>query len=327
MLKVAITGAGGLGSRHAANFAQIPDTEVALVHDVDLARARDLAYRHGAAATTDAKALVGDDIDVVVVATPTPVHADYVIMGAQAGKHVFTEKPMARTMEQGRAMLDAVAAAGVKFMVGHVVRWFPAYAQAHAIIRSGGIGEVAVARTARINSHPSGTNGWFEDYSQSGGVTLDMTIHDLDWLLWTFGPAERVYAVGCPERMPLLDYGLVTIRFTNGVIGHAEGSWADLGAFRTNFDIAGSGGLLRHDSTGNATLTVQKRAAAEARQGTQVPQSPGHVSPYLLEDQHFVDCILNDAQPMVTGAEALAALELGLAALQSIEAGGEVVEL
>ena len=63
------------------------------------------------------------------------------------------------------------------------------------------------------------------------------------------------------------------------------------------------------------------------RQGTQVPQSPGHVSPYLLEDQHFVECILDDTEPMVTGEEALAALEVALAALQSIEAGGEVVDL
>lgn len=327
MLKVAITGAGGLGSRHAANFAQIPETSVAVVHDIDLARARALAEQYGAVATTDADALVDDDVDLVVVATPTPTHADYVIQAAQAGKHVFTEKPMARTVEQGRAMLEAVAATGVKFMVGHVVRWFPAYRQAHEIIKAGGIGEVAVARTARINSHPSGTNRWFEDYTQSGGVTLDMTIHDLDWLLWTFGPAERVYALGCPQRMPVLDYGLVCIRFRSGVIAHAEGSWADLGAFRTSFDIAGSGGLLRHDSTANVTLTVQKRAAAEVRQGTQVPQSPGHVSPYLLEDQHFVDCILTGAEPMVTGAEALAALELALAALQSIEAGGAVVQL
>ena len=327
MLRVAITGAGGLGGRHAANFSQIPEATVTLVHDIDGARAQALAEQVGAEATTDASALVSDDVDAIVVATPTPAHSEYVIMGAEAGKHVFTEKPMARTMAQGRAMLDAVQAAGVTFMVGHVVRWFPAYAGAHEIITSGGIGEVAVARTARINSHPKGTNGWFEDYAQSGGVTLDMTIHDLDWLLWTFGPVERVYAVGCPERMPLLDYGLITMRFASGVIGHAEGSWADLGAFRTNFDIAGSGGLLRHDSTQMTTLTVQRRESAEVRQGTQVPQSPAHTSPYLLEDRHFVECILSGRQPMVTGEEALAALELALAALQSIEAGGEVVQL
>ncbi len=312
MLKVALTGAGGLGGNHAANFTQTPETEVTVVHDVDLDRAETLASRYGARATTDAADLVSDDIDVVAVCTPTPAHAEYVIMAAEAGKHVFTEKPMCRTLEQGRAMLDAVEAAGVTFMVGHVVRWFPEYARARDIIQSGGIGDIGVARVARINSQPSGTNGWFEDYEQSGGVILDMSIHDIDWLLWTLGPAERVYAVGCPDRMPLMDYGLVTVRFQSGAIGHIEGSWADLGRFRTSFDVAGSGGLLKYDST---------------QMDTQVPSSPAAVSPYLLEDQHFVDCILSGEQPMVSGADALAAVELALAALQSIDAGGESVSL
>ena len=327
MLRVAITGAGGLGARHADNYANIPDTRVALIHDSDQGRARDLAGQVGAEATTDAAALAGDDIDVVVVCTPTPSHSDYVIMAAQAGKHVFTEKPMARTMEQGRAMLAAVAEAGVTFMVGHVVRWFPEYASAREIIQSGDIGEVAVARVSRINTQPTGVDAWFKDYAQSGGVLLDMAIHDIDWLLWTLGPAERVYGVGCPDRMPLLDYALVTIRFRSGAIAHVEGSWADLGQFRTSFDIAGSGGLLRHDSTDNATLIVQKREAAGGPAGTQMPQSPAAVSPYLLEDRHFVDCILTGSEPMVSGADALAATELALAGLQSIESGGEVIEL
>lgn len=327
MLRVAITGAGGLGARHADNFANIPDTRVTLIHDCDEARARDLADRVGADATTDDAALVGDDIDMVVVCTPTPSHADYVIMAAQAGKHVFTEKPMARTMEQGRAMLDAVAEADMTFMVGHVVRWFPQYANARASIQSGEIGEVAVARTSRVSRQPTGADGWFADYAQSGGVLLDMAIHDIDWLLWTLGPAERVYGVGCPDLMPLLDYALVTIRFRSGAIAHVEGSWADLGQFRTSFDIAGSGGLLRYDSTDNNTLVIQKRETDDGPVGTQGSRSLGLASPHLLEDRHFVECILTGAEPMVSGEEALAATEVALAGLQSIVSGGEVVEL
>ena len=327
MLRVAITGAGGLGARHADNYANIPDTRVALIHDCDEGRAQDLAERVGAEATTDDAALVGDDIDVVVVCTPTPSHSDYVIMAAQSGKHVFTEKPMARTMEEGRAMLAAVEKAGVTFMVGHVVRWFPQYANARASIQSGEIGEVAVARVNRVSTQPTGVDGWFKDYAQSGGVLLDMAIHDIDWLLWTLGPAERVYGVGCPDRMPLLDYALVTIRFRSGAIAHVEGSWADLGQFRTSFDIAGSGGLLRYDSTDNDTLIVQKREADDAPTGTQGSRTLGPASPLLLEDRHFVECILTGAEPMVSGEDALAATEVALAGLQSIVSGGEVVEL
>lgn len=327
MLKVAICGAGGLGTRHAENFNAIPETEVTLVHDIVEDAAAELAEKVGARVAAEEAEVFGDDVDALVVATPTPDHAYYTIRAAEAGKHIFCEKPMCRTMEQGEEMLDAVLDAGITFMVGHVVRFFPQYARANALIDSGAIGEVGVARLSRINTMPTGRDNWFQDYALSGGVTLDMTIHDFDWLLWTFGPAERVYSVGAPQKMPLLDYGLTTIRFESGAIAHAEGSWADTGAFRTGFDIAGSDGLLRHDSTQMATLTIQRRATEEGREGVQVPSSPAVKSPYMIEDEHFVRCIMTGEEPEITADEALDAVELALAACESNEAGGEVVEL
>jgi predicted dehydrogenase len=327
MLKVAICGAGGLGTRHAENFHAIPDTEVALVYDLYEDAASALAEQVDARVASEESEVFGDEVDVLVVTTPTPQHAYYTVKAAEAGKHVFCEKPMCRTLEQGEEMLDAVRESGITFMVGHVVRFFPQYARANALINSGEIGEVGVARTSRINTMPGGPDSWFHDYSLSGGVTLDMTIHDFDWLLWTFGPAERVYSVGAPEKMPLLDYGLTTIRFESGAIAHVEGSWADTGQFRTSFDIAGSDGLLRHDSTQMSTLTIQQRAVEEGQEAVQVPSSPAVKSPYMMEDEHFVQCILTGEEPAVTADEAFDAVELALAACQSNEAAGEVIEL
>ncbi len=327
MLKVAICGAGGLGSSHADNFQQIQGTEVALVYDVIEQAAAELAEGVGATATTEEADLYADDIDIVCVTTPTPFHAQYAVAAAEAGKHILCEKPLARTVEQGLEVLEAVEKAGVKMIVGHVVRFFPEYARARELVNSGAVGEVGMVRTTRINTLPGGAGGWFADYEMSGGVTLDMVIHDFDWLLWTFGPAERVYAVGAPDRMPLLDYSLTTIRFKSGAIAHAEGSWADLGVFRTEFEIAASGGLIKHDSTEMATLTIQTRGAQEGLAAVQVPESPAPKSPYLLEDEHFVECILEGKQPDITPQEAQAALELALAACESIEGGGKVVQL
>jgi UDP-N-acetylglucosamine 3-dehydrogenase len=327
MLSVAICGAGGLGRRHAENFRLIPDTQVTLIHDAVPEAASALADQLGARVAGSESEVFGDDIDIVVIATPTPLHAYYTIKAAEAGKHVFCEKPMCRTLAQGEEMLAAVEEASVTFMVGHVLRLFPQYARAHDLIVAGEIGEVGVARTSRINTMPSGRGSWFQDYALSGGVTLDMTIHDFDWLLWTFGPAERVYSVGAHQHMPLLDYALTTIRFESGAIAHAEGSWADTGAFRTSFDIAGSKGLLRHDSTQMATLTVQRRGAQEGVAGVQVPESPAARSPYMMEDEHFVQCVLSGDEPSITGREALEAVRLALAALESNEAAGKVVEL
>lgn len=327
MLSVAICGAGGLGTRHAENFRAIPETEVTLVYDVVEDAAAALAEKVGARVASEEGELFGDDVDILVVTTPTPFHSYYTVRAAEAGRHVFCEKPMCRTLEQGEEMLEAVHASGITFMVGHVLRWFPQYARAHALITAGEIGTVGVARTSRINTMPTGRDNWFQDYALSGGVTLDMTIHDFDWLLWTFGPVERVYSLGAQQHIPLLDYGLTTIRFESGAIAHAEGSWADTGAFRTSFDIAGSGGLLRHDSTQMSTLTIQRRAGEEGRAAVQVPSSPAVKSPYMLEDEHFVQCVITGEEPAVTADEALDAVELALAVLRSNEAAGEVIEL
>ncbi len=327
MVRVAICGAGGLGGNHAGNFDAMPGAEVTMVYDVDEDAARELADAVAARPAEKEADLWGDDVDVVVITTPTPFHHYYTLKAAEAGKHIFCEKPMCRTMEQGEEMLEAVREAGVKFMVGHVLRFFPEYVLARALIQDGEIGDVAIARTSRINTLPGGPDSWFANYEMSGGVTLDMTIHDFDWLLWTFGPAERVYSVGVPNHMPPLDYGLTTIRFESGTIAHCEGSWADLGQFRTHFDIAGSDGLIRHSSTENSTLTVQRRGGAEDRAAVQVPESPAAVSPYMLEDQHFIDCIVNNEEPMITGEEALAAVEVALAAMESNEAGGKPIKL
>ena len=327
MLSVAICGAGGLGTRHAENFRAIPETQVTLVYDAVEDAAASLAEKVGARVASEEGELFGDDVDILVITTPTPLHSYYTLKAAEAGKHVLCEKPMCRTLEQGEEMLAAVLDSGITFMVGHVLRWFPQYERANALITAGEIGQVGVARTSRINSMPAGRGSWFQDYALSGGCTLDMTIHDFDWLLWTFGPAERVYSVGTPQRMPLLDYALTTIRFESGAIAHAEGSWADTGDFRTSFDIAGSGGLLRHDSTQMSTLTIQHRAGDEGQAPVQVPSSPAAKSPYMLEDEHFVQCVITGEEPAITGDEALDAVEVALAALQSNDAGGEVIDL
>ena len=326
MLRVAICGAGGLGASHADNFQQIPETEVVLVYDVIEEAADALAEGVGARPTTEEADLYADDIDLVCVTTPTPFHAQYVVKAAEAGKHILCEKPMARTVEQGREVLEAVEKAGVTMIVGHVVRFFPEYAAARDLVQSGAIGEVGMVRTTRINTLPGEEGSWFHNYEMSGGVTFDMVIHDFDWLLWTFGPAERVYAVGAPDHMPPLDYSLTSIRFESGAIAHAEGSWADLGLFRTEFEIAGSGGLIKHDSTGMATLTVQKREQQAGLAAVQVPESPGK-SPYLIEDEHLVQCILEGKQPDITPQDAQDAVALAAAACESIEAGGKVIEL
>ena len=325
MLNIALIGAGNLGQNHVGNFGQIDGCHVTKIYDIYPEKATKMAQSSGATAITNVDEAFADDIDIVAVCTPTPSHAEYCIRAAECGKAIFCEKPLARTFEQGQAIVDAVQKAGVTMMVGHVVRFFPAYANARNTVLNGQIGNPGMIRASRINTMPSGQDGWFGDYEQSGGVTLDMIIHDFDWLRWSFGKPASIFSRSLHQHMPKMDYSLTSIRFESGAIAHVEGSWADLGQFRTEFEIAGSAGLIEFDSTENVTLNTQKRGAEEGLADVQVPSSPSE-SPYLIEDRAFIEAVQNDTPPPVTVEDAFASLQMALAACKSAETG-EVVKL
>jgi predicted dehydrogenase len=308
-LNVGIIGAGNMGTTHARCWARLPDARVAAVADVQIHKARALAERVGgtvgspAEAFADAHALLArPDVHAVSICVPTPHHRSLTEAAARAGKHVLCEKPMALTLADCDAMIAATRTAGVTFLVGHVVRFFPEYARARALIESGAVGRPAAVRVRRGGSFPVTDTDWYADPAQSGGVPFDLLVHDFDWLRWCFGPVTRVFAKGLTERlagreMDHLDYTLATLRHRNGVISHAEGTWADPGGFVTTFEVAGDAGLLEHDSRKAGVLTQSLRRDAAngegAGAGVAVPRSPlaEEDDPYFREIAHFARCV------------------------------------
>jgi predicted dehydrogenase len=116
-----------------------------------------------------------------------------------------------------------------------VLRFFPEFRRMHDLVQEGRVGQPALARMSRASAYPRGSDNWQNDMASSGGVLFDMGIHDLDWLLWTFGPAKRVYARGLYQQgLPFVDYALTTLRFENNVMAHVESSWAETGGFRVH---------------------------------------------------------------------------------------------
>ncbi len=321
MISVAVIGTGGLGSRHAANFAQIDGCRVKRVYDIVAENAENCAEPLGAEVASDFDQCLTDDIDAIVVVTPTDVHAEYCIKAAQAGKHIFCEKPMTRTLDEADQVVEIVEAAGVKMMVGQVLRFFPEYQTARQMVQEGQLGHVGMIRMARINLMPG---GWYCDLQRSGGVILDMIIHDFDWLLWTLGPPERIYAQGLYEQLPALDYALCTFRFSQGTIAFVEGSWADATGFRTSFEITGSGGLLAHDSTESTTLVAQRRGGDEVDESAYLPMTPAAKSPYQIEEELFITAVEDNLEPPVTVQDGREAVKLALAVLESAKTEGVV---
>ena len=179
-MRVGIAGAGFMGRTHAAAWAETEARIVGITAETP-DQARDLADQCGARAYPTLEAMLAD-VEVLDVCTPTHLHEEMVLQAAEAGKHVICEKPLARTMDQCRAMIAACQKAGVKLLVAHVVRFFPEYSLAKAAVERGEIGRPGVLRLARGSFRPKKPIGnWFLDFEKSGGIMLDLMIHDFDY--------------------------------------------------------------------------------------------------------------------------------------------------
>ncbi len=323
--RVAILGAGKLGKTHARHWAAIPEAAVVAALDTHREAAQTLAP--GVTGYDDFGVLLRDAApDIVDICTPTPSHRASIEQAAADGKAIFVEKPLARTLEDCDAIVNAVERAGVPLMAGHVVRWFPAYREAKRIVDGGGVGAPAAIRAERLAGFPhrgSHSPSWYADPAQSGGVVLDAMLHDFDWLRWCFGPVSRVYAHGLhgqTDHAGLLDYALVTLRFASGAVGHVTGSWAHSGAMQTRFEIAGDTGLLEFDSARAVPLTVSPSDGAPTSESPLAAQD----DPFYAELRAFTDALGTGVPPPVTVYDAREAVRIALAALDSIHTGKPV---
>ena len=328
-MRVGIVGLGTMGTTHAASYQNVAGCELAAVADIQPERRLGMAERYGVRGyATLADMLSAENLDVVDVCLPTFLHREAVEMAAKAGKHVFCEKPLARSRGEGQAMIDACHRAGVKLGVGHVVRFFPEYQRAKAIIDGGEMGDVGTVYTYRGGGgFPTAWQDWYARYEWSGGITLDLIIHDLDFLRWTLGDVERVFAKSTWGReYNRMEHVLVNLRFANGVIANVEGTWLDLGGFGTKFEFACEEGLLLHDSKTTSALTSYQlqNASQVGGPGVAVPESPLARDPYTLELEHFIKCLQEGKEPMINGEEALRAVDIAVAAQKSIATGKPV---
>jgi len=295
---------------------------VVVCADVQKPIARTLADVYGADPMTDCLAAVERrDVDVIAVTTPTPTHTFYVAAAAKAGKHIFCEKPFGRSVEQCKEALAAVKKAGVKLFIGHVLRYFQEFEAMRAQIAAGKVGKPGFVKMYRGGIFPMGVNGWFRDYTQSGGVAFDSMIHDLDWLRYVFGEPERIFCQTLQRATPdHIDYAMATVRMKSGLIAKVVGTWAHPSGFRVETEICGDKGMIQFNSD-EAPLLAAKRGAAGGGPGMIVPASPVPASPYELEWRDFLSWIEGKSAARVTPEDGLAAVRMAAAALKSAETG------
>lgn len=317
MTTVGIIGAGGISGVHIGGWRRL-GVDV-LVHSLE--GAPKLVAKYGGQVAASLDDLLAR-CDVVDICTPTYTHRALVEAAAAAGRHVVCEKPFALTVEDTEAMIAACAAAGVGLYPAHVVRYFPEHAVVHDAVERGRLGTLAVQRYDRQGGMPVAP--WFLDEELSGGIVMDLMIHDIDFARWNAGPVASLRAVrSAPDPS-----GTVAAQV---VLTHASGSVSSIGgvwsarpvAFRTRFEVAGTGGVLRYDSATNPSTWVNGGAAAGA--DGYAPKAAIGESPYLTELREFLAAFQGGPQPRVTATDGLEAVRLADAARRSLATGEAVV--
>lgn len=330
-MKIGIVGAGSMGHSHAPAWTALKSIGAELAgitaNRPDGAAAK-LAEQYGLRVYSHYEDLLAD-VDIVDLCVPTDLHARMTIQAAQAGKHVVCEKPIALTLADGRAMIDYCEAYGVRLFIAMVLRFVPQYSTAQQTIASGALGTPAVIRLTRASYQPRKVvDNWFVDEQRSGGIILDLMIHDYDYARWIVGDVLRVFAKSVRAARPDApgDYALVTLRFANQAIAHIEGGWAyPPGHFRTSIDIAGTDGVLEWNSdTSDPLHTYLLNAPTQEAADVGLPAAFVAESPFTAELRHFYDALVNNKPFSVTAQDALAALQIGLAARESLKTGRSV---
>ena len=326
-MRVGIAGVGFMGSTHAAGWAETEAELVGFAAET-VQEAEQIAAQYNVQIFPDFVTLLSN-VDIVDICTPTHLHYEMVMQAAEAGKHIICEKPLALTTDQAREAVSYCRKMGVRLFVAHVVRFFPETALAKDVVAKGQIGKPGVIRLTRGSYRPKRPVGnWFLDEDKSGGILMDLMIHDYDYARWIAGEVESVFAKKISTAFPEapVDYGLVILKHRSGTLTHVAGAWAyPPPTFRTHIEIAGDAGLLEFDSDNTAPVRELKIKTddedAPDVAGISITLSE---NPYTLQIKEFYGAIRDDSQARVTAADGLAAVQIAEAALQSAATGKAV---
>jgi myo-inositol 2-dehydrogenase / D-chiro-inositol 1-dehydrogenase len=324
MVNIGLIGAGRIGRMHARHLARlVPGVRLIAVADVVLAAAQACAAECGAPqAVSDYQELLANpDVDAVVVCSATDTHAQIIVDAAQAGKHIFCEKPIALTLPTIDRALAATDRAGVKLQIGFNRRFDANFARVRAAVARGEIGQPDLLHI--ISRDPESPP---LDYIKvSGGIFLDMMIHDFDMARFLIGAeVEEIYTEAAIRIDPAIaeagdvDTAVVMVRFTNGVIGTIDNSRRAVYGYDQRVEILGSGGAITTANNYPNTAVVSDQRGVRR-------DLPLHffleryTASYIAEMTAFVEAIRHDQPAAVTGVDGRIPVVLGLAAQQSLQ--------
>ena len=330
-LKVAVIGCGSIARRrHLPEYNAEENVEIVAVCDVVKERAEDMVSLYGGTAYTDYLTLLEDDeIDAVSVCLPNALHAPVSIAALKAGKHVLCEKPMATSLEEAEAMNEAAEINGKKLMIAHNQRFVASHVKAKELIEGGEIGKIYSFRTTFGHPGPEqwsidGAGSWFFDKERAFiGAMGDLGVHKSDLMRYLLGEIVEVGAfveTKAKDNTDVDDNAVCILKTETGVIGTLTASWSYVSGGDNSTVIYGENAVLRLEDDPEHSLVVQYKNGDVVKyelQKIQSNEAGGQQTTHVVEN--FVDCIVNDTVPVVSGEEGMKSLQVILAALEANE--------
>ncbi|MCY6371378.1 inositol 2-dehydrogenase [Clostridium ganghwense] len=323
---VGVIGTGRIGKLHTENIVNnFRNVEVKAVSDIYADKVKDWAHSLGIENVyEDYKQILNDpEINTVLICSSTNTHAQITIEAANAGKNIFCEKPIDYNVEKINEALEAVKKAGVKLQVGFNRRFDHNFKKVCDLVKEGKIGDPHIIKvTSRDPEAPP-----IEYVKVSGGMLLDMTIHDFDMVRYLSGSeVEEVYTNAAVLVDPKIgeagdiDTAIITLKFKNGAIGVIDNSRRAAYGYDQRVEVFGSkGGItVSNDSDSSAVLSTEEGVFSEKPKYFFLER---YKDSFISEMRDFFDAVENNTEPPVTGIDGLKPVLIGLAATKSYKEG------
>lgn len=332
-VQVAVIGAGLVAQRsHLPAYAASEEAEIAAIVSGRVETAEGAAKEFGAQRVLRRweEAVADPGIDAVDICTPNALHAPIAIAAARAGKHILVEKPMAMTVAEADAMIDAARRTGVLLMVAHNLRFVPIYETIRRIMEEGTIGRPLAVRAVFMHAGPDefwgATSDWFwKPEMAGGGSMLDMGIHMIDLVRWFIGrPVLEVAAMTARSVKPTFadDNAIALLRFEGDTLASVQSSWSARPFPDRGITIHGEAGHLVMGRSAEEPLVVNILGGEGGQRiAPEIPSMSERGNPFV----HFVRCIRDGTPPLTSGEEGRASLAVALAAYEAAQSGRTVV--
>lgn len=308
MLNIGLVGTGYINRVHAAAAKNINGISINSVFGRNKKKAESFAAEFNISNSYDDYELMLENCDAVIIGVPTAHHKKYSIKAFEASKHVLCEKPIALTVEDSNEMMKKAEEKNVIFMIAQVLRFWPEYTAAKNIIEKNNFGKIKSVSTYRLSTVPEwSSDNWLLNPSESGGVPVDLQIHDIDFIQWLLGKPKSVYAAGTFNKNLIINSKAV-FQFENAAaVSEAGYIIPKNGKFHAGFKIITESAVIEYNNLNEPSLIIIEGGKASEKIHIQKN------NPYENQINYFAQCVKNKKNPeRIKVSEAVNALSISL---------------